>query len=97
VPLVAHFAEARRGSRFPVGVESREGGGGPGRSPGESPDALTDTTPLITGGVLSSITTLQVVTFLEDEFGVEFVAREIDLDNMDTVEGIASLVESKLE
>jgi acyl carrier protein len=65
--------------------------------PGESPDALTDTTPLITGGVLSSITTLQVVTFLEDEFGVEFVAREIDLDNMDTVEGIASLVESKLE
>ena len=65
--------------------------------PGESPDALTDTTPLITGGVLSSIATLQLVTFLEDEFGVEFKSHEVDPDNMDTVEGIVSLVESKLD
>jgi len=65
--------------------------------PGESPDALTDTTPLITGGVLSSIATLQLVTFLEDEFGVEFKSHEVDPENMDTLEGIASLVASKLE
>jgi len=64
--------------------------------PGESPDALTDTTPLLTGGVLSSINTLQLVTFLEDEFRVELVAHDIDPDNMETLEGIANLVVSKL-
>jgi acyl carrier protein len=64
--------------------------------PGESPESLTETTPLLTGGVLSSITTLQLVTFLEEEFGVELVAHDLDPDNMETLEGIANLVVSKL-
>ena len=38
--------------------------------PGEDPAALTDTTPLMTTGILDSIAVLKVVTFLEDQFGI---------------------------
>ena len=31
--------------------------------PGESPEQLTDSTPLITGGILDSIATLKLVAF----------------------------------
>jgi len=38
--------------------------------PGEDPAALTDTTPLMTTGILDSIAVLKVVNFLESEFGI---------------------------
>ena len=50
---------------------------------------------LISGGVLNSLATLQLVTFLEDTFGVEIKAREVGIDNMNTLDDIASLVLSK--
>ena len=37
--------------------------------PGEEPGELTDRTPLITGGILDSISTLKLVVFLEEQFG----------------------------
>jgi acyl carrier protein len=33
--------------------------------PGESPQELTDSTPLITGGILDSLATIKLVSFLE--------------------------------
>ena len=39
--------------------------------PGEDPNELQDQTRLITGGILDSISTLKLVTFLEDHFGSE--------------------------
>ena len=33
--------------------------------PGENPDELNESTPLITGGILDSISTVQLVAFLE--------------------------------
>ena len=63
--------------------------------PGEDPSELTDTTPLITGGVLDSIATLKLVLFLEERFGVKLQAHETDPDYLDTVASIASLVRSK--
>jgi acyl carrier protein len=63
--------------------------------PGEDPGELTDTTPLITGGVLDSIATLKLVLFLEERFGVKLQAHETDPDYLDTITSIASLVRSK--
>jgi acyl carrier protein len=63
--------------------------------PGERPDALTDSTPLITGGILDSIATLKLVGFLEETFHVSLEAHEVDADHLDTVEMIAELVTSK--
>jgi acyl carrier protein len=63
--------------------------------PGESPEELTEETPLITGGILDSISTLKLVNFLEDRFGVTVEAYEAGVDNLDSVRQIAHLIASK--
>jgi acyl carrier protein len=65
--------------------------------PGEDPGELSDETPLITGGVLDSISTLKLVTFLEDHFGIRVEAYEAGVDHLDTINQIAALVASKQE
>ena len=50
--------------------------------PGEQPDNLTDDTPLITGGILDSISTLKLVTYLEERFGITVEAYEAGVDNL---------------
>lgn len=63
--------------------------------PGEDPAQLTDKTPLITGGVLDSLATLELVGFLEQRFGIELEAHEVDAERLDTLVAIAELVRSK--
>jgi acyl carrier protein len=63
--------------------------------PGENPDELTDSTPLISGGILDSLATLKLVSFLEDRFKVTFQAHETDIEYLDTIDAIAKVVASK--
>jgi acyl carrier protein len=63
--------------------------------PGESPQNLKDDTPLQTSGILDSLATLGVVSFVEKEFGIEMEAHETGIDNFDRIEDIAALVERK--
>ncbi len=63
--------------------------------PGEDPEALTDQTPLITGGILDSISTLKLVVFLEERFGVTIEAHEAGVEHLDTVGEIARLIAEK--
>jgi acyl carrier protein len=63
--------------------------------PGEDPGELTGRTPLITGGILDSISTLKLVTFLEDHFGITIEAHEAGVDHLDTIERIGALVDAK--
>ena len=65
--------------------------------PGENPDALTEATPLVTGGILDSLATLKLVSFLEQRYKIELQAHEVDVDNLNTIARIASLVRSKLD
>ena len=53
-------------------------------------------TPLISGGILDSISTVKLVGFLEERYGVEFEAHELSEDHLDSVQSIAELVRSKL-
>jgi acyl carrier protein len=62
---------------------------------GEDPEALTEDTPLISGGILDSITTLKLVTFLEDHFRITIDAHEAGADNLDSIAQIAALVAQK--
>lgn len=64
--------------------------------PGENPSALTDSTPLITGGILDSLATIKLVVFLEERFQVKIQAHETMVDYLDTLDQIAQLVHSKL-
>ena len=64
--------------------------------PGENPSELTDSTPLITGGILDSLATIKLVAFLEERFKIQIQAHETMVDYLDTISDIAQLVHSKL-
>jgi acyl carrier protein len=63
--------------------------------PGEDPEQLLETTPLITGGILDSLATLKMVEFLEKTFSIRIEAHEADVDNLDTLEKIVGFVAGK--
>jgi acyl carrier protein len=64
--------------------------------PGENAAALTDSTPLITGGILDSLATIKLVAFLEERFKVQIQAHETMIDYLDNIADIAQLVSSKM-
>ena len=63
--------------------------------PGEDPSELTEDTPLISGGILDSIATLQLVMFMEERFRVSFEPHEVDKENLDSLNLIAKLLKAK--
>jgi acyl carrier protein len=64
--------------------------------PGENPQELTDATPLITGGILDSLATLKLVSFLEERFQIQVLAHEADVEHLNDIASIVNLVQSKL-
>ena len=62
---------------------------------GESPDNLRDDTPLRTSGILDSLATLNLVNYLEREFGITIEAHETGIENFDRLGDIAALVSRK--
>jgi acyl carrier protein len=63
--------------------------------PGEDPRNLTDETELKESGILDSLSTLKLVTFLEERFGVEFEANDLEAGNLSSLANIERLVEAK--
>jgi acyl carrier protein len=63
---------------------------------GETPEELTASTPLITGGILDSLTTLKLVAFIEDNYNIRLQAHEVDVEHLNTISSIETLVRSKL-
>jgi len=63
---------------------------------GEDPDQLDGSTELMNGGILDSLATLKLITFLEQEYDIEFEGDEVDETHFNTIRDIASLVRSKL-
>ena len=65
--------------------------------PGEDPAQLTDSVQLVKSGILDSIATLKLVSFLEERFKIELQAHEINLDNFNTLPEIEAIVQRKLK
>lgn len=63
---------------------------------GEDPAALDAATELMSAGILDSLATLKLITFLEEEFDIEMRADEADERNFNSISDIATLVRSKL-
>ena len=63
--------------------------------PGEDADQLTESTPLISSGILDSLATLRLSTFLEQEFSIQMEAHELDEEHIGTLAAIEQLVKSK--
>jgi acyl carrier protein len=64
--------------------------------PGARESELTDDTPLVSGAILDSLATVQLVAFLEETYGIEIQAHEASIDHLNTLDDIAALVMSKL-
>ena len=62
--------------------------------PGEDPAALLESTPLYSSGILDSISTLKLVAFVEEKFGIAVEAHEAS-GHFDAVGRIADLVLEK--
>ena len=56
---------------------------------------VADDELLIENGVMTSLQTVELVTFLEDEFGIVVEDDEFDEENFGSVDAIAALVEGK--
>lgn len=63
--------------------------------PGEDPDELTESTPLIGSGILDSLATLKLSSFLEEEFDIEMEAHELDEEHIGSIASIEQLVQLK--
>jgi acyl carrier protein len=63
--------------------------------PGEDAKNLKDDTELKESGILDSLSTLKLVTFLEEQFKIELEAADLDAANLSSVASIAELVASK--
>jgi acyl carrier protein len=49
---------------------------------------------LLLGGRLQSLDAVEIVVFLEEKFGPDFAATGFDQEKIDTVDAIASLIET---
>ena len=63
--------------------------------PGESPETLSDDTPLQSSGILDSLAAVGLIAFLEKEFQIELDVHDTAIERFDTVRDIASAVVRK--
>jgi acyl carrier protein len=63
--------------------------------PGEDARNLTDETELKESGILDSLSTLKLVSFLEERFKVEFEADDLEAGNLSSIASIERLVQGK--
>lgn len=58
--------------------------------------AITDSTPLLSSGLVDSVAALDLVDALEQMFGFEFEPHEVEEKNLDSAERIAAFVQVKI-
>ena len=62
---------------------------------GESPSNLRDDTPLRTSGILDSLATMGLMSFIEKQFGVELDVYDTAVERFDRIEDIARVISRK--
>ena len=60
--------------------------------PGESAANLRDDTPLQTSGILDSLATVGLISFVQEQFGVELDVYETSVERFNRIEDIASSI-----
>ena len=63
--------------------------------PGEAPESLADSTPLVTSGVITSLSLLELVTFIENRFPVTLLPDDIGVERMDSIDLLVDLTLSR--
>jgi acyl carrier protein len=60
--------------------------------PGEDPASLEDSTLLVSSGVITSLSLLELVTFIEDRFSVNLEGDDLGTARMDSIDSIVELI-----
>jgi acyl carrier protein len=63
--------------------------------PGEKASNLQDDTPLRSSGILDSLGTVRLVSFVEERYGIEVEPHEAGVENFETINLITEFIESK--
>lgn len=64
--------------------------------PGEDPETLEDSTPLVTSGVVTSLSLLELVTFIEDTYSLRLEEGDLGVSRMDSVDLMVELIRERL-
>ena len=64
--------------------------------PGEAPDTLKDSTLLVTSGVITSLSMLELVAFIEQTFAVTLDPDDFGVERMDSIDLLVELVAERL-
>jgi acyl carrier protein len=64
---------------------------------GEQSRFLQYDTPLLTSGIIDSIGVLDLISFIESKFDIEFLPRELDRDRLETIDRIHDSIRAKME
>ncbi len=62
----------------------------------ENRSELNEQTPLLSSGILDSISTLKLVDDLEKLFNIKFLPHEVDRDNLDDILKISNFIAVKI-
>ncbi len=63
--------------------------------PDQPVEALEGTANLVEAGLVDSFAILEIISFLEAEFGIDFEAGGINPDDVASIDNILALIESK--
>ena len=64
---------------------------------GEDPGALTGSSSLIEAGLIDSTGVLELVGYLEEQFGIRITNEELLPENLDSIDNIVGFVARKLQ
>ncbi|MEP0265763.1 acyl carrier protein [Dokdonia sp.] len=59
------------------------------------PNSLTSDTELLTSGIIDSISALEIVDFIEENFNLQFEAHEVDKENLNTISILSDFIIKK--
>ena len=66
------------------------------RKPDAPLGALSESSSLVSAGLIDSLAILEIIVFLETEFGIDFSEAGVDPDQLTSISGILDLIESQL-
>lgn len=63
------------------------------RRPDVALETLGESDPLVDSGLIDSLALLEIITFLESEFGIDFSATGVDPDQLGSIADILDLIQ----
>lgn len=60
--------------------------------PGEAAETLSDSTLLVTSGIITSLSLLELATFIEDRFSVTLGDEDVGTERMDSIDLLVELI-----